>query len=371
VPAAVLAALCCFSALPHATFAQPIAFDYRCEYADARAIADSGYTEAVLSWRANSRKARAVRDSLVARGIRVHLYVQPWARLTEYGTSTELLGYDADTVLMGLANRHDAWLRDRDGTRTRYAEWDMTGWGYDFRDTAFAAAYGEALAALDPKASGIYHDYGCLSGGLPWVASYRDVDPGVWPAWAAGYRRVFEAERRARPDLVRFCGCDWSTPAPEVCEVLALEGIGPTEQNFYSYRRALELCLQSRRLGKRTLLFCLRGDLRNRRVIAGISRLVPGTLISWRAADRPGGVWKNLRIPEWMDLDLGTSTSGPRQLAPNVWTNGWSHGVVVVNLSDKPYRYGERVVAPDDALVAQTRDRRSGAQILWRTNEGR
>ena len=140
---------------------------------------------------------------------------------------------------------------------------------------------------------------------------YRRIDPAIWPAWAAGYRRTFEAERRAHPGLLRFCGCDWSEPAPDVCEILALEGIGPAEQNFYSYRRALELCLESRRLGKRTLLFCLRENPRHRRVLAGISRLVPGTLLSWRAADRPRGVWVNRRIPEWIDLSLGACTSAP------------------------------------------------------------
>jgi hypothetical protein len=387
-----------------------LAFDYRLYNVTPSSIIAEGYRDVVLSWRQNDdATARAHLDTFRAAGVRIWITIDPWVH-TSFASWDVKSGWPSDDALWDLAQTHNAWLRADDPLHPEFGQirhpvpefWSDTFGrtrGLDFSVLAFAAAWANWIQTRWGDISGVYHDYGFPSDGLSWVNGYTYgiggtgdgvLWPGNWQNWAAGYRHAFDTERAANTNRSLLLGqygnaAVLNPDIPPRATGVIIEGIGNVETpSFFTYIKAWQICREAKVAGIRPMLWCLYGGgtvfppvspptaeaLRNRRAIACMAVATYG-FMEWRWGDPLGGVhlWPNHRIPELMDLTIGTTTWPGTELATNVWLVTGSQGYVVINLSSSPYSYGGYTVAVDDGLMVQTHDA-LGNPIAPLTNVG-
>lgn len=307
-------------------------------------------------WAFFSPRAVAEADSLRATGTNVGVWLQPWVCVWR---GAWFRGTRFDDALVYLATeKYDAVLRDSTGALAGVDEGDISGcFALDFRVPGFAGDLAESVNALG--ADGVYLDYGTCD--ISWIVPLRDVPRDVWPAWREGYSRYKRAlGGRVIGGVRDACRDD--------VDGASMEGV----PWIYSYRRALDTMTPP----NTGLLFCQVGSgaRRERRVLAAIS-LLTGALFNWRDFTAAG--IPNLRAPEFFDLEMGPPAGRLEEgrywweYPAGIIRGRTLYGLVILNLSGQPYRYGSRTIAAADALVAQVKDPATGRFIKWRTTEGR
>ncbi len=331
-----------------------VAFDYRNHPEVERLI---GFETVLLSPRA-APAARALR----ARGARVLVWLQPFVCpwRGEPPAPGTLLG-DAHR----LATAHGARLRNRDGSLATIHDFDLPDCSvFDFRDSAFVRALARLVADRVSEADGLLLDYGCAS--LGWERSLARVAEEVWPAWSRGHLLYMAELRRLRPGWSLLCQCQsWSPDLAAVCDGLVHEKVGWSLAPFdHVLRQALAAP------GKRSILSIVEPlkspDPRRRRISAALALLFDYGF-SLRIDDGVG-LWP-ARDREHFELVLGR-LGERREPRPGVHLREGEFGFVLVNLSAEPYTHGGAVVPQQDALVIQTRDPATGAELPPRAGDG-
>jgi hypothetical protein len=314
----------------------------------------TGYEYVVLSPRAALEA-----NNLFSRGSKILYWIQPVVCFWKGKPPSEAT---FEGAVYRLAQGHGALLQDSTGNRAEIRGDDIEAcYLVDFRNREFAEQMAALVSQRFKGVAGILFDYGCPD--LAWEVSLKSVDPTVWKDWAEGYRAYRERIRELEPGWKLFCQCDrWASWLPGVCDGLALEKVGwslipyPEAWRTMNARASQNVLLveepEANRVPSR------------RRLTAALCYLTDG-LFAYREAS--SGIPLPIRDPEHFELYLGEFEEGFTEPSPGVYERHSTHGVVVANLSDKPHRHGDYTIAPEDALIAQTRDRESGEPIDWLT----
>jgi hypothetical protein len=377
----------------------PLAFDYRFEFVTAQTKFDEGYRDLVVSWKQNDTPlARAQMDIFRSLGGRLWITIEPSVRTSQADWDVKS-GYPSENALWDLAAANNAWLRadsvghaEFGNIRHPFPEFWSTfkTRGLDFSVLPFADAWADWIHSRWPDIHGVYHDYGFPDDGLSWVNGYTEADGmrwrGNWYNWAVGYKRAFDRERALWPNRELLLGQYGSDAVlnpsikPRATGVI-LEGIGNVETpSFFTYQKAWQICREAKAVGLRPMLWCLFGGsptpptaeaLRNRRAIACMAVATRG-FMEWRWGDPLGGVhlWPSHRIPELMNMSIGTVDKAAVELTTDVWRAVGTRGYVIINLSASPYVYEGRSVAANDGLMVQTRAVGGAPLLAQVTNEG-
>jgi len=333
----VLAAL----ALSAAVAAGSFATDYR-NAPDWRALV--GFERVALSAR-----AKVAADSLVGSGAEVFAWAQP---LVPTWQGEPIRSWPWDAAMWETAERYGAVLPyavegdDISGARL-----------LDFRVDGFPVALAQAQAAELDGWAGVLLDYGCPD--LAWEQSLPMLGEVFWEPWREGYylyRAALSFYLQGRPII---CQCDTWQGLYFHCDGLVWEKVGwslnPYEKVWHG--------LSSGAVGASVVLYP-GGPGAGQRLAAGMA-LARDAAFLWRDVADP---WTPQRDTEHFELTVGTFYLDAWERAPGVWIRVATHGLVLVNLSDAPYRYGSRVVGPMDALVIQFRNEVTGRWQKWRDN---
>jgi hypothetical protein len=261
-----------------------------------------------------------------------------------------------------LAEKHGAILEDSTGAAAEIRGSDISAcYVLDYRNHEFAEEMAAMVTTRLKGVAGLLFDYGCTD--MSWELSLKAVPATTWVEWAEGYRIYRERIRELNPGWKLFCQCDrWSAWLPEVCDGLALEKVG---WSLIPYPDAWQRMTEH---PSQNILLVEEPEANRvpsrRRLTAALCYLTGG-LFAYREAS--SGIPLPLRNPEHFELYLGEFEKSWRELSPGVYERHSSHGVVVANLSEKPYDYQGHTIAPDDALIAQTHDKKNGEPIDWLT----
>ena len=314
-----------------------IALDYR---NDPDIASLEGYEYVALSPRATD----AV-QTLFRSGSKILYWMQPFV-CTWQGAAPSPAYFQG--AVHRLAEKHDAYLEAAPGRRAEIYGDDISDcWVLDFRNREFALALAELVLDRFSGSKGILFDYGCAD--LSWESSITEVDASVWSEWAEGYRDFREQIRREKPDWLLLCQCDrWTGWLPDVCNGLVLEKVGWSLNPFPKVWETV------REVPSTNVLLYYEGDEPNpqsRRVAAAIAYLTDN-LFAYRHATT--GMPR--RDPEHFEIRLGRFEEPLSEVRTNVYRRQAEFGFVLLNLSDKPYSFGEESLAPGDAVIRQTRD---------------
>ena len=274
-----------------------------------------------------------------------------------------------DNALWQTVQAFDAVVKDTTGQWASISGHDISAcYPMDFSVEGFPDSLAHAVAKHLAKFGGVLWDYGCKD--LAWAHSLRDVDPDLWPAWTTGYLEYRQTLRELLAGkAVFFCQCSrWGT-IDSVCDGLALEKVGWTLNPF---QRTWDMLHAH---GEYNMIMYM-GEQNDsgQKLAAGMS-LLTETLYSWRP-------WSDMhspnRNPEHFDLYIGDPKPYTWEREKGVYQRHFSHGLVIVNMTDRWVKYGSRQIAPMSSLVIQTRDRNDGKYGVccdergkrpWRTNQ--
>ena len=332
----LLAALVLFADDAHPQ-GRSVAYDYS-NTPDWQALTD--FDAAVLSPRACESGAC---DSLTARGVEVMLWLQAAMPCTWRGQAIRDWSWDGEQ--WSLADRYGV-LTGEAGDTAFVSGPDISGCAVIDLSVSSNAAHDLARSVIGLGSYRIVLDYAGLD---RWELSLSSVSRETWEAWRPNYAlfRSILADR-----LV--CQNDRLI---EGCRAYLLEKIGWT---LTPYDKAHDLAGRS---GPGGIYQATGRESRRRRFVAALAYAFDG-YASWGRAHPH----ENLSIRELEDLYLGRAYSPAWKRAPGVSMRIFTHGLVIVNTSGRPHRYGRRTIANNDALVVQFRDEETGRWQRWQTS---
>jgi len=323
----------------------------------------SGYEYVAVSPRAIL--IQSVADSLSLIGAHALVWLQP-AIATTNGVPVSGPDFPWDTAALDLVTRYNAILKKVDGTPAVLWPGVYGSTMIDYRDSAFVDAYAQLiLDKFRGRSAGVLWDYGC--GDVSWAN--LGVDPAIWPAWRAGFRRLIQATRAGGLSIIQ---CDQYpedlVPVSDGIRYeqagMSLNPLGKVWKNVTAHPDKIAF------VGVEELVPL------KRRAFASLS-LLTGSRFNWSdlRGDYGGGTKESYRDPEHFELDLGATAGALRNRGGGVWARNFKRGFVVLNMGTTPHAYyltstTKLVVQPGDGLVCQTRDT-AGRYITRITNAGR
>lgn len=328
----------------------------------------AGYEFVALSTR--GALARGAADSVHAAGGKVLMQWQPVVAVSN-GIALEGAQYPWDTALHELARRRGAILTDSTGGFVDLFpgdRWDA--WVLDMRDTAFVDELAQLMTTMyRGRVNGTLFDYGC--GDLGWAA-LPHLNPGIWPAWRQGFRRLVGAVRQAKGGWLSILQCDkWPVGFEEVADGLYLEKAG------WSLNPPAKVWASATRFPNRWVLIRVEDLVASRRRLFAGMALLADARFNWSDLRGDSGAGSDFqpRDPEHFELSIGAAPGSWFTKAPGVLERVFTRGLVIVNLSPAPYVYQvsqtrSYTIQPNDALTIQTRDA-AGRWIVWLTDAGR
>lgn len=346
---------------------------FACDFANRPGAAKMvGAEQAILTTRGVLSPAA---DTLRSGGTKLVVMIQPTIAFVNGQAIGSRPGdaatYPWDTPLYQLALARDAVVKDSTGAWAEmypgHPAWQAKV--LDMRDGKFVEELAQLIVATFPRTSGRLWDYGC--GDLAWM-QLPGVDPGIWPAWREGYRRLLTRVRELAGG-VNVCQCDkWPVGFDATCDGVLLEKAG------WDLNPPRDAWADATRIpGRRVYLRHEDTWSQRRRLFAGMALVTGGLFSQSPVLPLPGGGhnFAPMKDPEHWELTLGEPGGSWWERSPRVYQRMFSRGLVIVNLSDAPLVYAVSAkrtytIASLDALVAQTRDAR-GRYITWITTQGR
>jgi hypothetical protein len=302
-----------------------------------------------FQWAALSPRATVAADSLRARGASPVAWVQP---LVCTWQGQFIASWPWDKATLEVAQQYGAILPNT------ISGDDINGCHLlDFTKPGFPAALASAHAGLLEDWHGVLLDYGCRD--ISWEHSLGEMPAGFWDQWADGWAE-YKAVMGHHLDGPVICQCDRWDGLEFHCDGLLWEKVGWTLNPPQKVWQGL----LTGHPGVNVVLYPGPGGT-GKRMAAGMA-LARDAAFSWRNVSDP---WTPQRNEEHFSLTVGEFYRDAWQRAPDVWQRIGTHGQVIINFSDTPYRYGSRTIAPGDALVIQHRDVITGRFMKWQTNQ--
>jgi hypothetical protein len=272
---------------------------------------------------------------------------------------------DWDRTVNDLAVRHDAILKNPDGT---WATTDALAAGFvlDFRNRAFVDELALLVASFMQVGQGILEHGACSS--MSWDPQLQMLTEAEWAEWSEGFRAYFTTLRALRPDWELVAVCDrWGSWTNEIYDGLFFEHIGsslnPVGKKVYD-----ELATA----GSRNIVALYDPMFPARRRGAAVMAIL------WDALFLDGREATVAKNPEHFEIVYGDFPDPPTEISPEIWSRLGTHGFVVGNFSAAPYVYVDPVegrsftIGSNDALAVQWANLDTGELLTdWVTNEGR
>ncbi|UCG11952.1 MAG: hypothetical protein JSU72_15760 [Deltaproteobacteria bacterium] len=318
----------------------------------------TGYEYAIVSPRADHARAAHAVDSLIAHGTDIIYWIQPFLC---YYMGNPVTGWDYDDALLEVVRKHDAILKDPGGFAPTVEGDDISGcYVLDFTNRDFVREYAAVVTAAGEKSKGVLFDYGCID--LAWEPNLKTITAEQWREWGSGYYLVHDEIRRIRPDWFQICQCNrWGGWLSGTCDGLLFEKVG------WSLNPYMHVWKTINAEGTHSVIMQQINYPKGRRLTAGMA-LLTDSYFNYR--DINIHVWHNIKAPEYFELMTGDFYGRPYwERAPGVFMRIGTHGRVLVNLSQEPYKYGSRTIPAMDAVVIQHRDPETGRFMKWIDNQ--